>query len=405
MNVIRNLARKIRNKLNRLLSFSFHYKGLKKYDLIIFDTIYPHPVSGFRLEEFSCLLENFKNSKILVNPDNYPLLKTPKELHQKHINSCYETHPNLKGKITKNKGFINMNAKLFYCVFINNIYSYLNVLEKFKIPFIFTLYPGGGFRMNDTITDNKLKNVFASHLFRKVIVTQKTTKDYLLKHNFCTENQIEFIFGGVVPQISLVKDISNRKNYKINKNTLDICFCAAKYMPKGIDKGYDVFIEVAILLSKKYDFVKFHVIGGFDKSDIDVSNIEDKITFYGYQNFENLEAIFKQIDIIISPNKSFILNDGSFDGFPLGTVIEAVFNGAVALVSDDLNQNTIFSEDELIIIESDTNAIVEKLEYLIENPNQIEIIAANGKSKFQHVYSNNYQMNPRMNLLKTYIKS
>ena len=41
---------------------------LKKFDLVIYDDIYPHPVSGFRLEEFTILLSTIKNSKILLNP-------------------------------------------------------------------------------------------------------------------------------------------------------------------------------------------------------------------------------------------------------------------------------------------------------------------------------------------------
>ena len=32
--------------------------------------------------------------------------------------------------------------------------------------------------------------------------------------------------------------------YKKTKNTFDICFVAYKYMEKGLDKGYDIFIQV-----------------------------------------------------------------------------------------------------------------------------------------------------------------
>jgi glycosyltransferase involved in cell wall biosynthesis len=177
-------------------------------------------------------------------------------------------------------------------------------------------------------------------------------------------------------------------------------------MPQGIDKGYDVFIEVAHLLAKKYDFVKFHVIGGFDANDIDVSVISDKIVFYGYQKFENLESIFKSIDIIISPNKSFVLNEGSFDGFPLGTVVEAALNGVLAIISDDLNQNATFiNNEELIIIKSDAVAIEKELINLIENPARIIEIAHRGQLKFQEVYSNTIQMKPRIDLLNEIIKA
>ncbi|HBR12960.1 MAG TPA: glycosyltransferase, partial [Chryseobacterium sp.] len=38
----------------------FFYKGLKKWDLIVFDDIFPHPQSGFRISEIGFLLKNIK---------------------------------------------------------------------------------------------------------------------------------------------------------------------------------------------------------------------------------------------------------------------------------------------------------------------------------------------------------
>jgi glycosyltransferase involved in cell wall biosynthesis len=383
-----------------------HYLGFKKYDLIIYDDIYPHPVSGFRLEEYTVLLTEIKKSKILLSPKAYPIVNTPVSLHRTHINEIIRNNLQLNRKLKLRKRLVNLNTKLFYCIFINNIYDFVFYLEKFKIPFVFTLYPGGGFQMNNKYSDKKLRRVLSSPMFRKVIVTQNITKDYLVSNQFCSEDQITLIFGCVVPQQSLVKEDFGRKNYLVNKETLDICFCAGKYMPQGIDKGYDVFIEVAHLLAKKYDFVKFHVIGGFDANDIDVSVISDKIVFYGYQKFENLESIFKSIDIIISPNKSFVLNEGSFDGFPLGTVVEAALNGVLAIISDDLNQNATFiNNEELIIIKSDAVAIEKELINLIENPARIIEIAHRGQLKFQEVYSNTIQMKPRIDLLNEIIKA
>lgn len=379
----------------------FPYRGLKKYDLIIYDDIFPHPVSGFRLEEFTILLSEFKNSKCMLVPEAYNVIKTPIEEHQNHITKFNSQNPSLKSKIRLKNRFYNINTKLFYCVFISNIYKNLNWLEKFKIPFVFTLYPGGRFIINDEASDLMLTKVLSSPMLRKVIVTQNFTKEYLLKNNFCSEDKIEFIFGGVVPQISLHKNLTNRKNYLKNKTTLDICFCAAKYSPKGEDKGYDIFIEAAHSLVSKFDFIQFHIIGGFNENDIDVTTIKNKVTFYGFQKYEELEAIFKEMDIMISPNKPFLLNKGSFDGFPLGTVVEAALNGVVVLISDDLKQNTTFVDnEELIIIESNINSIVEKVIKLIENPIKLEEISNKGNLKFSKIYSNQVQMNPRIDLLK-----
>ena len=389
---------------NKVLYKTIKLNLWKKQDLIIYDDIYPHPVSGFRLEEYTVLLTEIKKSKILLSSKAYPILKTDVSLHSIHVKEIVRNNLQLRGKLKLNRGFVNLNAKLFYCIFINNIYEFIIPLEKFKIPFVFTLYPGGGFQLNDDQSDLKLKRVLSSPMFKKVIVTQHVTKDYLITNQFCAEDKITLIFGGVVPQNSLIKDDSGRKNYLVNKATLDICFCAGKYMPKGLDKGYDVFIALAHLLAKKYDFIKFHVIGGFDGKDIDISEIKDKIEFYGYQKFENLESIFKGIDIIISPNKSFVLNKGSFDGFPLGTVVEAALNGVLVIVTDELNQNTNFKNNkELIITESDSLALEKVLTNLIDTPSSIIEIANNGKLKFQQVFSNTTQMQPRIELLQKLI--
>jgi glycosyltransferase involved in cell wall biosynthesis len=407
MILLKRIVKKLIHIIKKIfnLNLIFHIKGFKKYDIILYDNIYPHPISGFRLEEFTYLLNEFKNSKILLCPKAYSILKTDVRLHTNHISQTIDKNKKLTGKLKLRKGIVNLNTKLFYCIFLDNIYEYYPKLEQFEIPFVFTLYPGGGFQINNECIDNKLKRVLSSPYLKKVIVTQNIIKDYLIEKQFCNENKIELIFGCVVPQQSLDKENLNRLSYSINKKSLDIGFCAGKYMPNGKDKGYDVFIELAKSLARKYDFIKFHVIGGFEKEDIEVNEIKDKIKFHGYQIFENLESLFKGIDIIISPNKSFILNEGSFDGFPLGTVIEAVLNGSLAIVSDDLNQNNTFvNYEELIITKSDYREIEIEIKKLIENPSKILEIAKKGKLKFQEVYSNNNQMTQRIKLFNNILK-
>lgn len=409
MNVSRSVKRKIKNSfciVKRFFckDFFYHYKGLKKNDLLIFDDIFPHPVSGFRYEEFTALLNYFRNSKIIIDPLAYPIINTPVGDNQIHIEEFIVQNKQLENKLRRKKRFININTKLFYCVFINNIYTNLQWLEKYKIPFVFTLYPGGGFQMDETVSDEKLKKVFESPMFRKVIATQKITQDYLLERKLCSREKIKFIFGGVVPQISLNKDLSNKKIYLKNKGTFDICFCAAKYTSKGEDKGYDVFVDFAKQIVVKYDFIRFHIIGGFNVDDIDVTFLKDKVQFYGYQNFESLGLLYRNMDVLISPNRAFVLGKGAFDGFPLGTVVEAVLNGVVVLITDELKQNNTFVQDvDLILIESKVESIIKEIVNLIHNPEKLYSISENGRQKFIKVYSNEIQMLPRITLLQNEI--
>ena len=218
----------------------------------------------------------------------------------------------------------------------NNICNNLELIEKYGIPFIFTLYPGGGFILNDKESDEKLKKIFKSKYFRKVIVTQKITYNYLLKKAFCKKEDIEFIYGIVTPENVLERKPKDKTYFKKGKDILDICFIAHKYCNKGIDKGYDLFIDVAKVLSKKYSDIRFHVVGGFDENEIDISEIKDRIKFYGIKPTEKLIEMYNNLDIVVSPNRPFKLSKGSFDGFPTGSCTEAMINKVVLMCSDEL---------------------------------------------------------------------
>lgn len=373
------------------------YKGYAQEDLIIYDDSFPFLISGFRYEEFTELLKGFKNSKIIINHGGYSIT----DEYKKRAEDYKLKYNDLKDKLFFNKGRVNINSKLFYCVFQGNIGLNLSWLELNKIPFAFTLYPGGGFQMGNPGENKVLSKVLSSPQFRRVIVTQSCTREYLLKNNLCSPEKISYIFGCVVPQISLQKNITQKKYYLGDKKTFDICFCAAKYMEKGIDKGYDVFIESAFSLANQFDFIRFHVIGGFNEDEIDVMQLGNKITFYGYQNFESLSGLYLNMDVIVSPNRPFVLGNGYFDGFPLGTVVEAVFNGVVALVTDELNQNTEFiNKEEIIIIKASVSSIVTEITSLINSPEKLYSLSKRGREKFIEVYSYDSQMKPRIKLLQ-----
>lgn len=71
--------------LKKFLHKTINHNLCKKQDLIIYDDIYPHPVSGFRLEEYTVLLTEIKKSKILLSPKAYPIVNTDVSLHPIHI--------------------------------------------------------------------------------------------------------------------------------------------------------------------------------------------------------------------------------------------------------------------------------------------------------------------------------
>lgn len=398
--------RKIKEKINGKIKNKFDKQD---FSLIILDDVFPSEYSPFRFEEY---MEYFHKIKSVYALTSGTSLKTFNEKRnvQELIQDFEEKYPDLKGKVFKldyenKKELLNIRNKVAIITFVQNLSHNLRFLEKNEIPFIFTLYPGGGFVLNDERSDKILKQACSSKMFQKVIVTQKNTYEYLIKNGFCKEDQIEFIYGVVTPEEILKNDTSVKRYYKKEKETLDICFVAHKYSENGLDKGYDLFIELAKKMSQKHKDIYFHVIGGFDENEIDITELGDRIKFYGIKTSKWLKNFYQDMDIIVSPNRPFILSKGAFDGFPTGSCTEAMINGVLLICTDELDLNVKFeNQKDLILIKPEIDDILENVENLYNNPEKIVEIANNGKEKAKEIYSKENQIEPRINIIKNVAK-
>lgn len=397
---------------NRFLSYEFNeefsemQKKLKNIfentlmDIAIIDDIAPHPLSAFRMQEFFSYMENFERSIIYCSGLSVPLLggKSLDEL----VYDFLKKYPKYAGQIDILKPNTVINAKLIYTVFLENAYVSIDEIERTKTPFVFCLYPGGSFGLNNARSDAMLRRVTSSPCFRKVIVTQKITYDYLIEKKFCHQNQIEFIFGVVTPLKQFERPYEGKRHFGVNKDILDICFVAHKYTEMGVDKGYDVFVQVATVLAEKHPNIRFHVVGGFDKNVFDVSQINDRITFYGTQETEWFDDFYLDKDLILSPNIPFKIFDGFFDGFPTGSCTDAGLRETAIFCTDVLKLNQGFFEDgrEIVIIPHDVMKIVEKIEYYYSNPDKLFAIGKYGRQKIIELYAYEAQIAPRVKLLQ-----
>ena len=319
------------------------------------------------------------------------------------INEFENLYPEFIGRTKATTHDIDgYSARLAYLIFLNNVNYFLESLEKKGIPFIFTLYPGGGFAINQERSDSMLRRIFSSVQFRKVIVTQQITYDYLVKNNFCTEDRIVYIFGGVMPLDTLNKSKSYKKKFfGFEKDSLDICFVAAKYMPMGTDKGYDIFIEVAKKLVESHTNINFHVVGNFSEADIPVNGLEQNITFHGFQTLEWFDKFYIDKDIILSPNIPFALSKGAFDGFPTTSCVEAGLRKVAVFCTDELKLNNHFIDnEEIVIIPHDADRIVHIIEAFYKKPDKLRSIAKKGATKMRKVFSYKSQIMPRIKLLE-----
>jgi glycosyltransferase involved in cell wall biosynthesis len=288
---------------------------------------------------------------------------------------------------------------LAYCVFLVNAARFVDLFEAADIPFCFTLYPGGGFQLNDARSDSDLRRVCASSQFRGVIVTQSVTYRYLIDQRICRPDQMTFAFGGVFPLQELDAALPPRHPYP-DKKTFDVGFVAFKYSPKGTEKGYDLFVEVARCLAEAVPHARFHVVGNFTPTDIPISDLVDRVTFYGPRPTSFFPPFYSSLDVIVAPNTPSELTPGMFDGFPTGCCIEAGSCGVVVACTDPLDLNGPFRNGEdILILPRDVSAITDAVVDLANDPIRLRLLSENGRRSFRREFAEDVQLRPRFNLI------
>ncbi len=390
-----------------------------KTNLLIIDNFEPSfLLTGFRTKEFNFLLNKIPNTKLLTMSNRiYKLSDIKKRLKTQEIvwpePMNYSSWKNNKKTYSNyfdidSKKLIFMQNRQYkangaYIMFLYNAYLSLKFLEQNNIPFVFTLFPGGGLRLNHEFSDKMMKDVFSSPMFRGCFVPQKIIYDYILKKKFTTKDKLFFEYSGGFFQF-IEKDVLPKKYYKNDKNTFDICFVAYRYMKKGLDKGFDLALYSLKELIKKYPFVHLHCVGTNTLEDFDENflDIKHNIHFYGSQKSEFFPSFFQRMDMALAPNRINVLDKGAFDGFPL--MPEAGYFGIPIFCTDELglNYNYIDKED-LVIIKPDICDICTKIEYYLNNQDELKKIGNNGKTKIQKYFNLKKQQKDRLNFINKYI--
>ena len=366
--------------------------------LLILDDIFPHLLSAFRIAEYNGYLERYDRSVVHSTGGAFPAVGEERSFTAVREEFVAQ-YPQFAGRVFPFDAKLP-RAQFAYFIFLHNVRHFVRLLDRSRTPFAFTLYPG--LLLKEPSSDTLLRQVCASPNLRKIITTQKLTHEYV--QDFIEAEKIEFIYGGVFPSTKLTTAAHPRKYYQRDKSTFDICFVAMKYMPKGIDKGYDVFISVARALSRLYDDIEFHVVGTFDSSDIDVSEFKHRIHFYGARQTEFFPKFHASMDLILSPNVPFVLRPGAFDGFPTGACIEAAFCGVPVFCTDILKQNFAFKDgEEIVIVPRDVDDICESINHYYRNYERLVQVGRSGQQAFERELGIELQLAKRFRLLDKYL--
>jgi glycosyltransferase involved in cell wall biosynthesis len=374
-------------------------RGEKRACPVILDDIFPYLYSAFRIAEFNALLLHFPGAQ--VHSSAWPFVGLGEKRRFEEVLDEYERHyPELRRRVIRFHRGRDISGSFAYMVFLENAHRFMRTLKKYRVPFAVTLYPGGGFRLEQEESDRKLREVFSSSLLTKVIVTQKVTREYLLDRGYIDPSRIEFIYGGVFPSDGLASGTLEKPRYPEDKKTFDMCFVAFKYMKMGLDKGYDVFVAVARELGRACPDIRFHVVGPFDATDIDVSALEGRFRFYGSRNTDFFRRFYREMDVILSPNIPYVLFPGAFDGFPTGACIEAGMSGVAVFCTDPLRQNIHFRNGEdIVIVSGDPKEIASRIREFRDDPEALYRLSARGQESFRTVFDIRAQMEPRIRIL------
>lgn len=364
----------------------------KQRSVAVLDDCFPNLLTAFRVAEYNWYLDRFPQLKIYsTNPDFTAVHAAYAERYPQHADRVkpYE-ESSLDGC-----GFVYMN-------FLNNAHYFLPTLSLHNIPFLMTLYPGGGFGLRDPESDAKLERVLDSPLLCGIIATQSVTLEYL-KAKDC-KVAVYDIYGGAMNPVYFEDDTKNKRTLLIS-DAISICFVADRYMPHGANKGYPQFIEAAKQLIREFPDLRFTVVGSFDSEDYPLDNhIREAISFKGLLFTAELKEFFLTQDIIISPNRPFLLTSGNFDGFPTGCCIEASLCGVAVVCSDELKLNRYYANGEdMVICEPVPDAIVKAVGELIHNPDLLRSIGASGQRVSQKVFDPIRQLGQRADLLEKYM--
>lgn len=364
-------------------------------ELVILDDFFPNLLTGFRIAEFNAYLKVFENVRVLSTLDQF------EDEHARYA----ARYPHFARRVQRFSPKALGRPRLAHVVFLNNAAAHLPVLEDRGIPFVMTLYPGGGFGLDEAQSDEKLARVLSSPLLRSVITTQHVTDRYL--RNFASTHRLRLpptrqILGVVVHPLYFDGELPAHQPYfGEGKDVLDICFVAEKYMPCGTNKGYPEFIAAALSLQGE-PAVRFHVVGSFTPSDLDVTPLGNRIRFHGRIETVNLPMFFSGMDVIVSPNKPRVLHPGNFDGFPTGSCTEAALCGVTVVASDSLGQNPGYPDGRgMLIIQPTAEAVEEAIRELVTHAHRVGEMARLGQALTRQWYAPGVQIGGRLELLQS----
>jgi glycosyltransferase involved in cell wall biosynthesis len=360
--------------------------------VVVLDDYFPTKGTGFRIAEFDWLLRRGVVSEVMTTVE--PLDRMLMEYAVDHPRTYRQISPFDADRLQE--------FELASLMFLNNAAYYLPSLERAALPFVLTLYPGGGLYLDNPEAKAKLDSVLGSPQLAHVITTQPVVTD-LVKSYVGGRVPVTEVLGGVMSELYMTPGPGLRTNYfGSGKTTLDICFVAARYTPSGVDKGFPVFLESLLRLQEAGVPFRGHLVGGFAAADVpeEYSALKD-LTFSGVKTTRELREFFLDMDVIVSPNAPGHIAPGSFDGFPTGACVEAALCGVAVVCSDPLDLNRTFTDRRDIHLPTpDAADVSQRILSMAAEPEGVRRVAQAGLRTARRAFGVEAQLWPRRRVIE-----
>ncbi len=364
----------------------------------ILDDFFPNLLTGFRVAEYNAHLAAFPQLRILSSLPDFAT---------EHLRYA-QRYPEYAARVQSYAPDWLAGCQLAYLNFLNNAAFFVPELEARGVPFVLCLYPGGGFGLDETESDDKLARVLASPMLRALIATQPVTEQYLRR--FAARLGLSLpalhrIDGGVVNALYFEPEPQQRPRFGADKRELDVCFVAERYMARAANKGYPEFVAAARALAD-VAHLRWHVVGGgFTPNEVELSGLEDHIVFHGRLETPRLRRFFLGMDLIVSPNRPGLLHPGNFDGFPTGGCVEASLTGVAIMATDALAQNPGYVDGESIFLldlagQPLEHQIESRVRAILDEPGALERVARAGQALTGQLYAPQHQIGERQRVLR-----
>lgn len=379
------------------------FKAAAAPNWLVLDDFFPNVLTGFRVAEYNALLDHFPGLRIASSYGDFG------RAHAEYA----ALYPRFAARVYRFDPAMLEGCRFAYVNFLNNAVQFLPELERHRVAFAMTLYPGGGFGLRESTSDRKLERVLTSPLLRGLLVTQSASSDYI-RRRLRAGVPVRECFGVVANPLYFAPQ-PERSWFGSGKAEFDGAFVAEKYMERGANKGFPAFVEgvtrwLQALPSQLAARARVHVVGGFDESDWRECLQADRTLlvastpaprFHGRLETHALRELLSRVDLVVSPNLPFVLHEGNFDGFPTGCCVEASLCGSAFAASDvlGLGAGHYRAGVDYIAIEPSAAGVTSALSFAISQPQDLRRIGTAGRETTRRLFSPAIQIGRRIDFL------